>query len=130
MLHYGEKVHLIVGDFDADGATSTSVCLLALRMMVLSMWIILFSNRFDCGCGLSPGIVAVAQSKGVEVLITVDNGISSIEGVAAAKALTVAVTDHHLPGKSLPIVDAIVNPNQAGCEFASKIYCRCGRHFI
>ncbi|MFS1424497.1 single-stranded-DNA-specific exonuclease RecJ [Shewanella sp. 10N.286.48.B5] len=117
-----KKSILIVGDFDADGATSTSVCLLALRMMGAQHVDYLIPNRFDYGYGLSPEIVAVAQSKGAEVLITVDNGISSIEGVAAAKALgmTVVVTDHHLPGKSLPIADVIVNPNQAGCEFASK----------
>ncbi|WP_144210827.1 single-stranded-DNA-specific exonuclease RecJ [Shewanella donghaensis] len=117
-----KKSILIVGDFDADGATSTSVCLLALRMMGAQKIDYLIPNRFDFGYGLSPEIVAVAQSKGAELLITVDNGISSIEGVAAAKALgmQVVVTDHHLPGKTLPVADAIVNPNQEGCEFASK----------
>ncbi|WP_153916588.1 single-stranded-DNA-specific exonuclease RecJ [Shewanella sp. TC10] len=118
----GQKSILIVGDFDADGATSTSVCLLALRMMGATKIDYLIPNRFDYGYGLSPEIVAVAQSKGAEVLITVDNGISSIDGVAAAKQLgmQVVVTDHHLPGKSLPAADAIVNPNQEGCQFASK----------
>ncbi|PMG77221.1 single-stranded-DNA-specific exonuclease RecJ [Shewanella sp. 10N.286.51.B7] len=117
-----QKSILIVGDFDADGATSTSVCLLALRMMGATKIDYLIPNRFDYGYGLSPEIVAVAQSKGAELLITVDNGISSIDGVAAAKQLgmQVVVTDHHLPGKSLPDADAIVNPNQHGCQFASK----------
>nr|WP_275659444.1 single-stranded-DNA-specific exonuclease RecJ [Shewanella insulae] len=113
---------LIVGDFDADGATSTSVCLLALRMMGATNVDYLIPNRFDYGYGLSPEIVQVARQKGAELLITVDNGISSIEGVAAAKALgmQVVITDHHLPGNSVPEADAIVNPNQLGCGFASK----------
>ncbi len=116
------KSILIVGDFDADGATSTSVCLLALRMMGAIKVDFLIPNRFDYGYGLSPEIVAVAASKQAEMLITVDNGISSIEGVAAAKAfgMQVVITDHHLPGQSLPLADAIVNPNQPGCQFASK----------
>jgi len=113
---------LIVGDFDADGATSTSVCMLALKMMGAQNIDYLIPNRFDYGYGLSPEIVAVAYSKNADVLITVDNGISSIEGVAAAKLLgmTVVVTDHHLPGNTLPNADVIVNPNQPGCQFASK----------
>lgn len=117
-----EKSILIVGDFDADGATSTSVCILALRMMGASKVDYLIPNRFDYGYGLSPEIVAVAASKQAELLITVDNGISSIEGVAAAKAfgMQVVITDHHLPGHELPKADAIVNPNQPGCQFASK----------
>ncbi|GIU40761.1 single-stranded-DNA-specific exonuclease RecJ [Shewanella sairae] len=117
-----QKAILIMGDFDADGATSTSVCVLALRMMGAQKIDYLIPNRFDYGYGLSPEIVAVAASKNAELLITVDNGISSIEGVAAAKALgmTVVITDHHLPGNTVPDADAIVNPNQDGCEFASK----------
>jgi single-stranded-DNA-specific exonuclease len=113
---------LIVGDFDADGATSTSVCMLALKMMGAKHVDYLIPNRFDYGYGLSPEIVAVAFTKNADVLITVDNGISSIEGVAAAKLLgmTVVVTDHHLPGSTLPNADVIVNPNQPGCQFASK----------
>lgn len=113
---------LIMGDFDADGATSTCVCMLALKMMGATKIDYLIPNRFDFGYGLSPEIVAVAHSKGAELLITVDNGISSIEGVAAAKALgmQVVITDHHLPGQSIPDADAIVNPNQLGCGFASK----------
>jgi len=117
-----EKSILIVGDFDADGATSTSVCILALRMMGASKVDYLIPNRFDYGYGLSPEIVAVAATKQAELLITVDNGISSIEGVVAAKAfgMQVVITDHHLPGHELPAADAIVNPNQPGCQFASK----------
>ncbi|QIR15518.1 single-stranded-DNA-specific exonuclease RecJ [Shewanella aestuarii] len=113
---------LIVGDFDADGATSTSVCMLALKMMGASNIDYLIPNRFDFGYGLSPEIVAVAHAKGVQLLITVDNGISSIDGVSAAKAcgMQVVVTDHHLPGQVLPEADAIVNPNQHDCQFASK----------
>ncbi|ABV35506.1 single-stranded-DNA-specific exonuclease RecJ [Shewanella sediminis HAW-EB3] len=113
---------LIMGDFDADGATSTSVCMLALTMMGATKVDYLIPNRFDYGYGLSPEIVAVAHSKGAELLITVDNGISSIEGVEAAKALgmQVVITDHHLPGKTVPDADAIVNPNQVDCNFASK----------
>ncbi|MCE9685614.1 single-stranded-DNA-specific exonuclease RecJ [Shewanella sp. AS16] len=117
-----EKAILIVGDFDADGATSTSVCMLALAMMGATRVDYLIPNRFDYGYGLSPEIVAVAKEKGAELLITVDNGISSLEGVAAAKAfgMQVVITDHHLPGAELPGADAIVNPNQPGCQFASK----------
>ena len=117
-----KKSILIVGDFDADGATSTSVCMLALRMMGATKVDYLIPNRFDYGYGLSPEIVAVAATKQAEMLITVDNGISSIDGVAAAKAfgMQVVITDHHLPGHELPNADAIVNPNQPGCSFASK----------
>lgn len=116
------KSMLIVGDFDADGATSTSVCILALRMMGAAKVDYLIPNRFDYGYGLSPEIVAVAAAKQAEMLITVDNGISSIDGVMAAKAfgMQVVITDHHLPGHELPNADAIVNPNQPGCPFASK----------
>ena len=82
----------------------------------------LVPNRFDYGYGLTPEIVAVALERQPHLLITVDNGISSVEGVAAAKkaGLKVLVTDHHLPGEELPLADAIVNPNQPGCEFPSK----------
>nr|WP_288497576.1 single-stranded-DNA-specific exonuclease RecJ [uncultured Pseudomonas sp.] len=113
---------LIVGDFDADGATASTVGLLGLRMLGAAHVDYLVPNRFEYGYGLTPEIVAVALSRGPELLITVDNGISSIEGVAAAKSagLKVLVTDHHLPGHELPAADAIVNPNQPGCNFPSK----------
>jgi len=113
---------LIVGDFDADGATSTAVCYRALQMMGHQRVSFLVPNRFDYGYGLSPELVAVACENPPDLLVTVDNGISSIDGVAAAKAagLQVLVTDHHLAGAELPEADAIVNPNQPGCEFPSK----------
>ncbi|MCZ8529535.1 single-stranded-DNA-specific exonuclease RecJ [Alteromonas sp. PRIM-21] len=113
---------IIVGDFDADGATSTSVCILALRAMGYHNVDFLVPNRFDFGYGLSVPIVDEAAKQGAEVIVTVDNGISCIDGVTHAKSLgmQVVVTDHHLPGDTLPPADAIVNPNQPGCEFPSK----------
>lgn len=113
---------IIVGDFDADGATSTSVCILALRSMGYQNVDFLVPNRFDFGYGLSVPIVDEAAKQGAEVIVTVDNGISCIDGVTHAKSLgmQVVVTDHHLPGDVLPPADAIVNPNQPGCEFPSK----------
>ncbi|MBB3060253.1 single-stranded-DNA-specific exonuclease RecJ [Microbulbifer rhizosphaerae] len=113
---------LIVGDFDADGATSSTLAVLALGAMGAQSVEFLVPNRFDYGYGLTPEIVEVAVDYRPDLLITVDNGISSIEGVAAARAagMTVIVTDHHLPGSQLPDADAIVNPNQPGCDFPSK----------
>lgn len=113
---------LIVGDFDADGATSTALMVLALEAMGLRNVDFLVPNRFEFGYGLTPEIVQLARSLSPGLLITVDNGISSIEGVAAAQELgmKVLVTDHHLPGKRLPGADAIVNPNQPGCDFPGK----------
>ena len=113
---------LIVGDFDADGATASSVAVLALRMLGAAQVDYLVPNRFEYGYGLTPEIVEVALTRSPQVLVTVDNGISSIDGVAAAKAagLQVVVTDHHLPGEQLPAADAIVNPSQPGCGFVSK----------
>lgn len=120
-LERGERI-LIVGDFDADGATASSVGVLALRALGAAHVDYLVPNRFEYGYGLTPEIVAVALEKRPQLLITVDNGISSLDGVAAAKAagLKVLVTDHHLPGAELPAADAIVNPNQPGCSFPSK----------
>ncbi|WP_346836871.1 single-stranded-DNA-specific exonuclease RecJ [Microbulbifer sp. SAOS-129_SWC] len=113
---------LIVGDFDADGATSSTLAVLALGAMGAPAVEFLVPNRFDFGYGLTPEIVEVAKESAPDVLITVDNGISSIDGVAAARAagMTVIVTDHHLPGAQLPEADAIVNPNQPDCDFPSK----------
>lgn len=113
---------MIVGDFDADGATSCALAVLALRAMGLSSVDFLVPNRFEFGYGLTPEIVAVAAAQQPDLIITVDNGISSIEGVQAARDLGIAVivTDHHLPGSELPDADAIVNPNQPGCPFPSK----------
>ncbi|MFZ3023626.1 single-stranded-DNA-specific exonuclease RecJ [Pseudomonas sp.] len=122
---------LIVGDFDADGATASSVGVLGLRMLGAAHVDYLVPNRFEYGYGLTPEIVAVALQREPQLLLTVDNGISSVEGVAAAKAagLTVLVTDHHLPGPELPAADAIVNPNQPGCEFPSKALAGVGVMF-
>lgn len=113
---------LIVGDFDADGATASTVGLLGLRLLGAAHVDYLVPNRFEYGYGLTPEIVEVALTREPQLLITVDNGISSVEGVAAAKkaGLKVLVTDHHLPGTELPAADAIVNPNQPGCAFPSK----------
>ena len=113
---------LIVGDFDADGATASTVGTLGLRLLGAAHVDYLVPNRFEYGYGLTPEIVAVALQRQPQLLITVDNGISSVEGVAAAKqaGLKVLVTDHHLPGDELPLADAIVNPNQPGCTFPSK----------
>ena len=112
----------IVGDFDADGATSTALCVLALRMFGHFNVRYLVPNRFETGYGLTPPIAEQAAEVETDVLLTVDNGISAISGVAKAKSLgmQVLVTDHHLPGDELPDADAIVNPNQQGCSFPSK----------
>lgn len=122
---------LIVGDFDADGATASCVGVLGLQMLGAAQVDYLVPNRFDYGYGLSPEIVEVALQRQPDLLITVDNGISSVEGVAAAQAagLKVIVTDHHLPGAELPSADAIVNPNQPGCEFPSKALAGVGVMF-
>lgn len=113
---------LILGDFDADGATSCALAVRALRLLGVEQVDYLVPNRFEFGYGLTPEIVAVAALRKPDVLITVDNGISSVEGVRAAKTagMQVVVTDHHLPGEQLPDADAIVNPNQRGDTFASK----------
>jgi single-stranded-DNA-specific exonuclease len=112
---------LIVADYDCDGATACAVGLRALRAMG-GIVDYLVPNRFETGYGLSPEVVQLAAARQPDLLITVDNGIASVAGVAAAKQLgmTVIVTDHHLPGDELPAADAIVNPNQPGCRFPSK----------
>ena len=113
---------LIIGDFDVDGATSTALVMLALRAMGLKNLDFIVPNRFKFGYGLTPGIVLLAKKSNPDLLITVDNGISSIDGVSAAKAagIKVLITDHHLPGSELPAADAILNPNQYDCDFPSK----------
>ena len=112
----------VVGDFDADGATSTALVVSALRTMGANDVGYLVPNRFEYGYGLTPEIVALAAQDKPDLIITVDNGISSIEGVAAATAagIRTLVTDHHLAGRTLPAAEVIVNPNQPGCTFASK----------
>ena len=120
---------VIVGDFDVDGATSTTVAVKALQSMGAAKVDFIVPNRFEYGYGLTPEIVVVANERfSPDVIITVDNGISSLEGVKAAKELnlTVIVTDHHLPAVTLPIADAIVNPNQPDDEFPSKMLAGVG----
>lgn len=113
---------LIVGDFDADGATSSALAVRALRALGAAEVDYLVPNRFEYGYGLTPEIVAVAARRAPDLIVTVDNGISSIAGVEAARChgMRVLVTDHHLAGATLPAADAIVNPNQPGDGFASK----------
>jgi len=113
---------LVVGDFDADGATSSALMVAALREMGAESVDYLVPNRFEFGYGLTPEIVEVASARAPDLIITVDNGISSLSGVAAARqqGIRVLVTDHHLPGSELPRADAIVNPNQPGDTFPSK----------
>lgn len=113
---------LIVGDFDADGATSCAVAVRGLRLMGAGTVEYLVPNRFEYGYGLTEEIVSVALTKKPDVLVTVDNGISCMEGVAMAKdhGIRVVVTDHHLPGTFLPGADALVNPNLAEDRFPSK----------
>lgn len=113
---------LIVGDFDADGATSTALAVSALQAMGLKQIDYLVPNRFKFGYGLTPEIVEVARGYQPDLIITVDNGVASLAGVEAANGygIKVLVTDHHLAGESLPAAAAIVNPNQPGDPFASK----------
>lgn len=115
---------LVLGDFDADGATSTAVAMLGLSMLGLQSIDFRVPSRFADGYGLSPGIIERLQQEGElpDLLVTVDNGISAVEGVKAARDLgiKVVVTDHHLAGEVLPDAEAIVNPNQPGCAFLSK----------
>ncbi|WP_428945229.1 single-stranded-DNA-specific exonuclease RecJ [Pantoea sp. FN060301] len=113
---------MIVGDFDADGATSTALTVLALRSMGGSNVKYLVPNRFDDGYGLSPEVVEQAAARGAQLIVTVDNGISSHAGVSLAheKGIAVVITDHHLPGDTLPDAEAIVNPNLQECAFPSR----------
>ena len=122
---------LIVADFDADGATSCVVGLQGLRQMGAKDVVYVVPNRFEFGYGLSPEIVEVAAEMNPDLLVTVDNGISSVEGVQLArdKGIDVLITDHHLPGKELPNANAIVNPNQAGDKFPSKMLAGVGVMF-
>ena len=112
---------LVIGDYDADGATASAVAVRGLRMMGAEVGY-LVPNRFEYGYGLTPEIVALAAQRNPDILLTVDNGIASVAGVEAANALGLAVlvTDHHLPGDTTPPAACIVNPNQHGCDFPSK----------
>jgi single-stranded-DNA-specific exonuclease len=117
----GGRRMLIVADYDCDGATACAVGLRALRAFGASVDY-LVPNRFEYGYGLTPEIVHQAAQRSPDLIVTVDNGIASVEGVAEARRLGIAtlITDHHLPGETLPAAEAIVNPNQPGCRFASK----------
>ncbi len=113
---------VVIGDFDADGATSTALTVLALRAMGGNDVHYLIPNRFENGYGLSPEVVEQAALQGAELIVTVDNGISSHAGVICAhdKNIQVIITDHHLPGEALPDADAIVNPNLRTSTFPSR----------
>ncbi|MCG6452294.1 single-stranded-DNA-specific exonuclease RecJ [Vibrio parahaemolyticus] len=126
-----QKRIIVVGDFDADGATSSALSVLALRMLGSNNVDYLVPNRFEDGYGLSPEVVDQALELGAKMIMTVDNGVSSIEGVRYAKenGITVLVTDHHLPGQVLPEVDAMVNPNLDSCTFPSKALAGVGVAF-
>ena len=132
-IHAGRRL-LIIADYDADGATACAVGMRALRLFGANVDY-LVPDRFKLGYGLSPELVdlAASGSKGgkPDLLITVDNGIASVEGVARARALGIGtlITDHHLPGAELPQADCIVNPNQAGCTFPSKALAGVGVMF-
>ncbi|MDF1481650.1 single-stranded-DNA-specific exonuclease RecJ [Extensimonas sp. H3M7-6] len=121
----------IVADYDCDGATACAVGVRGLRLLGARHVDYLVPDRVTDGYGLTPPIAERVHARGADMLITVDNGIASVEGVARAKALGLAVlvTDHHLPGPALPPADAIVNPNQPGCSFESKALAGVGVMF-
>jgi single-stranded-DNA-specific exonuclease len=131
LLQHSAGRVLVVGDFDADGATSTALMLRALREWGFAQVDFLVPDRFKFGYGLTPGIVELAAQQPPTLLVTVDNGISSIEGVSAARALgiDVLITDHHLPGQALPNATVIVNPNLPGSTFASRALAGVGVAF-
>ena len=117
-----QETILIIGDYDADGATSCALMVEGLGLLGASDVRYLIPNRFDLVYGLSPKLVDLALVENPALIVTVDQGIVSVDGVrhAKAKGLDVIVTDHHLPGEQLPLADAIVNPNQPDCHFESK----------
>ncbi len=122
---------LVIGDYDADGATSSALMVRALRSFGFAAVDFLVPNRFQFGYGLSSGIVSLAAARAPTLIVTVDNGISSNAGVAAARArgIDVLITDHHLPGAPLPDANAIVNPNLGGSRFASRALAGVGVAF-
>jgi single-stranded-DNA-specific exonuclease len=133
LWHHRERggLILIVGDFDADGATSTALLMRALRSWGFPAVDFLVPNRFEFGYGLTPEIVALARQRGPELIVTVDNGIASNAGVEAARAagIDVLITDHHLAGVQLPRANVIVNPNVPGSAFASRALAGVGVAF-
>ncbi|HTT00764.1 MAG TPA: single-stranded-DNA-specific exonuclease RecJ [Steroidobacteraceae bacterium] len=122
---------LVIGDFDADGATSTALMVRALRAWSFAAVDFLVPNRFEFGYGLTPEIVALAATRSPTLIVTVDNGISSVAGVQAARerGIDVLVTDHHLPGAQLPAANVIVNPNLGGSLFRSRALAGVGVAF-
>src|SRR5574337_326395 len=126
----GDWAILIAGDYDCDGATGTAVAVRGLRLLGARRVDYAIPNRFAHGYGLSPAFVASLQPT-PQLIVTVDNGVASVAGVAAAKArgIKVIVTDHHLPGEQLPACDALVNPNLAGDAFPSKALAGVGVMF-
>jgi single-stranded-DNA-specific exonuclease len=131
ILEHRERRILVVGDFDADGATSTALIVRCLRGWGFASVDFLVPNRFEFGYGLTPEIVGLAALRSPTLIITVDNGISSLAGVAAARerGIQVLITDHHLPGAELPAADVIVNPNVPGSQFASRALAGVGVAF-
>ncbi len=131
ILEHRDRRIVVVGDFDADGATSTALIVRCLRAWGFASVDFLVPNRFEFGYGLTPEIVGLAAERSPSLIVTVDNGISSNAGVAAARArgIQVLVTDHHLPGATLPDADVIVNPNAPGCGFGSKALAGVGVAF-
>ncbi len=125
-----EAKMLIIGDYDCDGATATAVGMRALKALGADVDFLL-PDRFKLGYGLSPEIVDLAAEQSPDLIITVDNGIASLEGVARAQQHGIAtlITDHHLPAATLPAADCIVNPNQPGCDFPSKCIAGVGVMF-
>ncbi|MGI9318016.1 MAG: single-stranded-DNA-specific exonuclease RecJ, partial [bacterium] len=122
---------LVVGDYDTDGATAAAVAILGLKSFGVTSVDYLVPNRFDYGYGLSVAIAKVALDRSPDLVVTVDNGISSLEGVRLLRdaEVDVIVTDHHLAGDELPDASAIVNPNQPGCTFPSKMLSGVGVMF-
>jgi single-stranded-DNA-specific exonuclease len=122
---------IVIGDFDADGATSTALMLHALRRWGFGAVEFLVPNRFEFGYGLTPEIVALAAHQSPGLIVTVDNGVSSNAGVDAARArgIDVLITDHHLPGAVLPDANVIVNPNVPGNDFGSRTLAGVGVAF-
>ncbi|SPY32328.1 single-stranded-DNA-specific exonuclease RecJ [Pasteurella canis] len=120
--YYQQQKIVIVGDFDADGATSTALTVLALQQLGFRHVTFLVPNRFEQGYGLSIAVAEQALAQEVQLLITVDNGVSSVEGVTFLQqhGVKVLITDHHLPPEVLPNAEAIVNPNLSNCRFPSK----------
>lgn len=117
----GESI-LVIGDFDADGATSVALTVRALRGLGYRRVDYLVPNRFESGYGLTPALVAIAAEQGPDLLLTVDNGIAAHEGVRKAQAhgIDTVVTDHHLPGTAIPPAAAVVDPNRSDCRFPSR----------